>query len=168
MGRMPRVFSAPIVAPTMGGTRLKKAPHPIPLKIKNTEKMPTVEANGQTTRELRPMNRRQSTKLLRGPSSTSAVYPPRTRPTVEARFQAAKMTMAIWLEYPIDLEKMGIKYGGINSGKHEMAVPTTMSRNLGSLKRYLRQRLEEYTISKTRLLTIEVSSWRSLNPWVVG
>lgn len=39
----------------------------------------------------------------------------------------------------MDREKMGIKYGGMNRGKHERAVPATMMRNLSSLKRYLRE-----------------------------
>jgi hypothetical protein len=73
MGKIPSVFSGPIVAPSIGGTRLKKAPHPMPLKTKNTEKIPTLDARGQTTNELRPIKSRQTIRLLRGPRRWSAV-----------------------------------------------------------------------------------------------
>lgn len=73
MGKMPRVFSGPIVAPSMGGTRLKNAPQPMPLNTRKIEKIPTEDANGHTTSELRPIKRRQTIKLFKGPSKWSAV-----------------------------------------------------------------------------------------------
>jgi hypothetical protein len=57
----------------MGGTRLKNAPQPMPLNTRKTEKIPTEDANGHTTSELRPIKRRQTIKLFKGPSKWSAV-----------------------------------------------------------------------------------------------
>jgi hypothetical protein len=98
MGRMPRVLSLPNVAPITGGTRLKKAPQPMPFNTRNGAKMPMLEARGQMMSELRLVKSRQTIRLLTGPSNESAVYPPKTRPTIDAKFHAASVMMEIWRE----------------------------------------------------------------------
>jgi hypothetical protein len=77
------------------GTRLKNAPHPIPLKTTNTAKTPAVLENGQMTRALIPANARERRRLLIGPKNVSDRKPATTRPTVEATFQIANMITAI-------------------------------------------------------------------------
>lgn len=91
------VFSPPKVALTAIGVRLKNAPHPIPLNMRYTEKMPIDDDRGHTMRELRAMKSMQIARLSTGPRRVSATHPAITRPRVDAKFQQARMTIPISL-----------------------------------------------------------------------
>jgi hypothetical protein len=109
IGKTPNVFSAPYTEPSTVGKRLKKEPQPIPFITAKTAKTPMLEENGQTTRALTLQSTNDTRKLLRGPKSESAVYPAKTRPTVDAKFQIVRAMMAVFADSLIERAKIGRK-----------------------------------------------------------
>ncbi len=154
IGKTPIVFSAPNTEPSTVGKRLKKEPQPMPFITAKTAKTPILEENGQITRALTLHSTSETKKLLRGPRNESAVYPAKTRPTVDAKFQMVRAMMAVFADELMERAKTGRKYGGMKRGKQPSAVPKKRMRKSGSLKRRL---LKQVRLCETRKLKLGYS-----------
>lgn len=132
---MPMVFSGPKTDPNTVVNKLKKEPQPIPFTTAKKMSRPTLDANGQMASAEMPHRNMEIMNVLSAPSLVSATQPAPTRPTVDAKFQTVRATMATDPDDEMLRAKMGIKYGGTNSGKQPTleAISRTMKR--GSLNR---------------------------------
>jgi hypothetical protein len=96
------VMSSPKIAPTTEGIRLKNPPDPTPLTMLKKTISPRLEANGQSASAERPTIRREKIMLFTGPRTLSAPKPMPMRPSVLAKFHAARIDAPVWPDRPSD------------------------------------------------------------------
>jgi len=130
---------SPNTAPTTTGMRLKKPPDPTPFRIAKKISRPNEFANAHSAIAVTPITVNDTNILFSGPRTVSAPNPIPIRPSAEARFHAARMKAAVWLERPMEVMYSGSKNGGTNSGNVAMAPMASIIRNLRLRKRDLPQ-----------------------------
>lgn len=117
--------------------RLKKPPDPTPFRIAKKISRPKEFANGHSAIAVTPITVSETNMLFSGPRTVSAPNPIPIRPNAEARFQAARIKAAVWLERPMDVMYSGSKNGGTKSGNVAIVPMASMMRNLRLRKRDL-------------------------------